>query len=358
VALQHGESLDDAFTGFHGNSAPSSGSGAAAVAVRRLSGEGPPVLVEPRGPGADLPSWAAANRDGVRSLILREGAVLFRGFRDVTVAAFQDTIRALSGEPLGYTERSSPRHRVAGNVYTSTDLPPSQRIFLHNEQSYNLTWPLHVFFHCVVPPGSGGATPIADCRRVYRRLSAEVRSRFEESGYTYVRNFGQGVGLDWREAFQTGDRDEVERYCRSRRIDFRWRSDTELTTVQTRPAVVPHARTGEPLWFNHLTFFNVSTLGEQLAARLVKLFGRDLLPNNTYHADGSEIDLRVLDELRAAYEAETVEFPWQAGDVLMLDNMLTAHGRAPYTPPRQIVVGMAEPCTAADGARQPVPAES
>ena len=63
----------------------------------------------------------------------------------------------------------------------------------------------------------------------------------------------------------------------------------------------------------------------------------------TRGGDGADIEPAALDELRAAYDAETVTIPWQEGDIMMLDNMLAAHGREPYTPPRQIVVGMAEP---------------
>lgn len=37
-----------------------------------------------------------------------------------------------------------------------------------------------------------------------------------------------------------------------------------------------------------------------------------------------------------------VVFPWQTGDVLMLDNMLTAHAREPFQGPRKVVVAMAE----------------
>ena len=51
----------------------------------------------------------------------------------------------------------------------------------------------------------------------------------------------------------------------------------------------------------------------------------------------------MLDELRAAYAAEKVVTPWHEGDILMLDNMLTAHGREAFTLPRRIAVGMTEP---------------
>ena len=317
------------------------------VQTDELSHGGFPTVIRPGLDGVDPIAWAARHRDLVESLLSARGALLFRGF-DIGVDAFERFVAAACGEPLPYTERSSPRSRVSGNIYTSTDHRADAEIFLHNEQSYNLTFPLRILFLCAVPAAAGGATPIADVRRVYRCLSPEVRRPFLDKGYMYVRNFGEGLGLSWQDAFQTTDRDRAEEYCRHNRIDFAWKPDGGLRTWQVRPAAACHPRTGEPCWCNHATFFHVSTLPAPLRDALSSQFAPEDLPNNTYYGDGAPIEAEVLDQLREAYRQETVAVPWQRGDVLMLDNMLCAHGREPFTGPRQVVVGMAEPTSWSD----------
>src|SRR5262249_6833898 len=119
-------------------------------------------------------------------------------------------------------------------------------------------------------------------------------------------------------------------------------------TRQVRPATARHPRTGEVVWFNHATVLHPSTLPPALGAMLRKVFREEDLPNNTYYGDGSPIEASTLDALREAYRAEEVAAPWEEGDVLMLDNVLAAHGRRPFTGPRKVVVGMAEPTRWAD----------
>ena len=190
--------------------------------ARPIAGPPLPLVIEPAREGIDVVAWATAQRRPIRELLLRHGGILFRGFTGGSVETFRSFIAAVSDQPLPYMERTSPRHEVADRVYTSTDYPPRHRIPLHNEQSYNITWPLRIFFHCVIPPASGGGTPVADCRNVYQRISPAVRERLEERDYLYVRHFGTGMGLSWREAFQTDDRAEVERYCADNDIELTW----------------------------------------------------------------------------------------------------------------------------------------
>jgi alpha-ketoglutarate-dependent taurine dioxygenase len=304
-----------------------------------------PLLVEPASPGVDLAGWAASNRDLLEEKLLRHGGILFRGFGLKGPDDLSAVIRAVSGELLEYKERSSPRTQVEGNVYTSTDYPADQPIFLHNENSYQKEWPLKIFFLCRQPPGEGGETPIADCRKVMERIDPEIRERFAERKWMYVRNFGDGFGLSWPTVFQTTDRKVVEKHCREKGIEAEWKEGDRLRTRAVRDAVIAHPKTGEPSWFNHATFFHVATLEPSVREALVAEFSEEDLPANTYYGDGSPIEPEVMEHLRRAYRESTVAFPWQRGDLLMLDNVLVAHGRAPYGGAREILVGMAEPKT-------------
>jgi alpha-ketoglutarate-dependent taurine dioxygenase len=159
----------------------------------------------------------------------------------------------------------------------------------------------------------------------------------------YVRNYNDGFGLTWQTAFRTDDERVVGDYCRLNQIEFEWKGGGRLRTRAVRPTVARHPRTREPLWFNHATFFHVSTLEPLIRDALLAEFDEEDLPYNTYYGDGSPIEASVLDELRGAYEAEKVVFGWQEGDVLLLDNMSVAHGRRPFVGERKVLAGMAEP---------------
>ena len=301
-----------------------------------------PFVITPAAPGIDLCMWAAGNRTFIEANLFDSGAILFRGFNIRTAPDFEQFIRLMSGELLEYRERSSPRRKVSGHVYTSTDYPSEQSIFPHNENSYSHTWPLKVYFFCERPARQGGETPLVNTRKVYDRIHPEIRKRFIEKQCMYVRNFGGGMGLSWQTVFQTTDKTKVEQYCRRAGIEYEWLGPNRLRTRHVRPAATRHPQTGELIWFNHATFFHVSTLEASVREAMLAGISKDDLPNNTYYGDGSEIELPTLDALRDAYSQEIVLFKWERGDVLLVDNMLTAHARRPYVGERSVLVGMAE----------------
>lgn len=314
-----------------------------------VAGRPLPLVCTPAMAGVDLVAWVADNREQVRADLLVHAGVLFRSFGPREVEDFQEIVRILGGDLLTYSYASTPRSRVAGNVYTSTEYPASQEIPLHNELAYSHEWPMKLGFFSIQSAPEGGETPLADSRRVFARIPEEIRRRFAERRLRYVRNYGQGLDLSWADVFKTEDRAEVERFCTEAGIEWTWGDGDSLRTSQVLDAVHRHPETGEEVWFNQAHLFHVSSLGAEARATLENSLGVDNLPRNVYFGDGGPIPDSDLDAVRAAFAAEKVAFRWQDGDVLILENMLVAHGRHPFAGPRRLVVGMSEPYAA--GAR-------
>jgi alpha-ketoglutarate-dependent taurine dioxygenase len=271
------------------------------------------------------------------------GGLLLRGFEVDGVSGFRTFAQGFGHPLLGYEFGSTPRSNLTAGIYSSTEYPAHQSIPLHNEQSYARTWPLKIWFYCPLPSPEGGETPIADSREVYRRMPARLRERWAERGLLYVRNYGGGLDVPWPKVFNTTERAEVESFCRANGISCEWKSDGELRTRQICQAVAQHPRTGEWVWFNQAHLFHVSALEAELREVLLDAVTPEDLPRNVYYADGAPIEESLLDEVRGVLHECQVIFPWQAGDILILDNMLSAHARQPFQGPRQVVVAMAEP---------------
>jgi alpha-ketoglutarate-dependent taurine dioxygenase len=309
---------------------------------------GLPLLIEPRSRGAATLEWLADHREAIDKVVLSAGAVVFRDFGVATAEDFGRFVEAISGPVMTYRERSSPRHEVRDRIYTSTDHPPHQRIFPHNEHSYAQTIPLRLYFHGLRPADRGGATPVADTRRILARLSDRTKQRFRDKGWMYVRNFNDGFGLSWQTSFQTDDRAAVEEYCTREHIGFRWKDGGRLRTWQVRPATIRHPRSGEEAWFNHAAFFHISSMEPDVEEALRLSFREEDLPNNTYYGDGTPIEGATVHELRRAYLAELSAWEWKRGDVLLVDNILASHARDSFEGERKILVAMAEPHTRDD----------
>jgi alpha-ketoglutarate-dependent taurine dioxygenase len=308
-----------------------------------------PLLVEPSAGGAQnknlesLVSASVENKKFLREKLLEHGALLFRGFAVENAADFERFARAFSGKRLlDYAGGVSPRVELGGGVYTSTEYPPQFMLALHNELSYSDKYPKNVYFCCLVAPEQGGETPIGDSRKILKRLRPEILAQFKNKQIRYDRNlFGDsGSGFSWQDAFETADKSKVENYCRQSNIDFKWKDDGKLRLNQTRPATTIHPQTGEEVWFNQADGFHPSNLDRETYNYLISLTSEEEFRLNAFFGDGSPLDRSTLDEIREALKKEMVIFPWQKGDVLILDNLLTAHGRMPFSGARKIVLAM------------------
>ena len=112
--------------------------------------------------------------------------------------------------------------------------------------------------------------------------------------------------------------------------------------------MVRHPLTGQRCWFNQVAFLNEETIDPEVREYLVDLYGEDGLPFNTGFGHGDSIGQDIVRLLNETYEAHTAREPWQAGDVMLVDNIRTAHSREPFSGPREVLVGMGDPVRLAD----------
>lgn len=295
-----------------------------------------PALIE-KDSNKDLSEYILSNKFDFDSNLSKYGAILFRGFEVDTVEKFQFLSEAVNEQLVDYKLRSSPRHKLSDNVYVSTTYPKTQAINMHSESSYDPNYPLRIAFCCITPSELGGQTPIADNRIVLNNIDTKLAKKFREKGILYKRNLTGFLGMSWQESFQTSNKHDVENLCRKNNIEYKWSNEGALELAWSREAIIIHPSTREEVWFNHSMFFNKYSFDLKL---LNVISSDDELPNNTFFGDGEKITKKEFDNIKEAYEKSKVEFDWQKGDVLFLDNILMSHSRNPYEGDREIVVSM------------------
>jgi alpha-ketoglutarate-dependent taurine dioxygenase len=291
----------------------------------------------------DAPEWVVAHRDGLRAAVAERGAVLVRGLELRDHAEVGAVFERLADRLMAEREAFAPRERHPVGVYSSTRWPANQPMCMHHELSYALEAPGLMLFACLTAPVGGGATAVADASAVLDALPRTLVARFEREGWLLTRSYNQEIGSSVAEAFGTDDPADVEAYCRANAITVARHPDGELRTRQRRPAVVRHPVTGQRCWFNQVAFLNQWTLDPDVREYLVEIYGEDGLPFNTRFGDGDPIDEDVVALINEVYSAHTLREPWQSGDLLLVDNIRTAHSREPFTGQREVLVGMADP---------------
>ena len=178
-----------------------------------------PFVIEagkPRGLQA-LHDFARAEKDFLRARLQTAGALLFRGFEVRTAEEFREFVQKFSDrEFFNYAGGASPRFAIRKNVYNSTEYPPHLGLELHNELSYSKNFPHHLYFFCETAPARGGETTLGDSRRILRRICPEIAALFKDRRVLYERHLKaeKGGGYSWPEAFETADKQAVEKLCR------------------------------------------------------------------------------------------------------------------------------------------------
>jgi alpha-ketoglutarate-dependent taurine dioxygenase len=292
--------------------------------------------------GGPAAAWTATHRDDLDARLRTDGLVWLGG-AGVTAPADLAAIRDALGRPdapLG--DRFARREAYPDGVYSWPDWAADRDMCLHHEQGYRLRFPGLLVMGALATANCGGAMLLGDTRAVLTHLPTDLAVRFEKHGWTLARNFRPYLGLSWTEAFGTEDASELASGCADEMVGLAVTKDV-VRTAQRRSAVVTHPATGDRCWFNDVAFFSQWSVPAQERGVLLSAFGPGGTPFNTFSGDGEPVTEAEYDAIIEAYEKSMVRVEWSAGDVLLVDNILTAHGREPYVGPWDVAVALADP---------------
>src|SRR5690606_14832416 len=244
------------------------------------------------------------------------------------------------------------RGAAQGRVFEATAAPADFRLRLHQEMAYLPHYPNFLCFYCHVAPPEGGETIIGDMRDFLPRVDPVFLARIRDKGVFYIRNFRDparstgsplldSVHRTWQEAFYTDSKAHVEAECARMGLGCEWLANGSVSVTYRARGFIDHPQTGQEIWFNQIATQSV-TLENFGPARypLMRDFYSDDYPPpfDTRYGDRSKIDLEDVNGLYPIYDDMVVAIPYRQGDVLLIDNYQTAHGRNPYSGTRDVRV--------------------
>ncbi|MCX2492863.1 TauD/TfdA family dioxygenase [Pedobacter sp. PF22-3] len=285
------------------------------------------------------------NKPFIEEQLLINGAVKFAGVEINALDIFEHIVHSISTRFLNYVDGNSPRVKLSGSVYTSTEYDKSQVITMHNELSYSAKWPNKLFFTCLKPAERGGETLLADSREILQNMNPDIVKEIESRGLLYIRNLhsGDGMGPSWQETFETADKKELNNYCRKYNINYEWADGHNLRLKQPARGIINHRITGERIWFNQADQFHPLHLGAEMMEALELMYGApEYFPMYVSYGDGKEISEDTIREILQTIGRVTKAPEWNKNELLIIDNELAAHGRNSFTGDRKVLVAMSE----------------
>ncbi|MGV9306229.1 TauD/TfdA family dioxygenase [Nonomuraea sp. NPDC004354] len=271
-------------------------------------------------------------------LLADTGALLIRGAGITDAAALVDLAARIGLTAVAQVEPFAARRDLGSGVWSQPAWPRTSPMCMHHELGWMLRPPPYLLIACRRPPASGGCTGVADGRLVLSELPERLVDRVRRHGWTLIRRYAEGpLGMSWQQAFGGLDVAGIEAYAAAEEIDLDWASDT-LITRRSRPALRLTGRDRVAAWSNLLAFCSEWTLDSALREYLVSSMGQLGLPFQTTLGDGSPFTAADVETVDSAYDRVTAYVSWHAGDVLLLDNIRTAHSMTPFTGDREMLV--------------------
>lgn len=290
---------------------------------------------------ADFYAWVSEHKEALHEKLITHGAVLLRGFPVRSAEAFEKLLDHTDYKNMPYIGGAAPRNQVtASRIVTANEAPASEKIPFHHEMAQVPEPPGYIFFYCDIAPDSGGATSIlhsGQACKTFFALNPEFAEKVKNEGVQYTRvmpaetDTASPIGRSWRETFKAKTRTEAEQGMQAAGMSWEWLDDDSVrTTTAVLPAIRFDEETDTEVFFNSMVA--VYTGWDDV---------RNVARKAVTTPDGAELHEGTITALIEEMDNLAVNFRWQPGDVLMINNHTVLHARQPFEGNRRILAAIA-----------------
>ena len=287
--------------------------------------------------------WIKSKLPELEAKLGETGAILFRGFPVNSAETFDEFSNSFGYPNFTYKESLSNAVRInfTERVFTANEAPKDVEIFLHHEMAQTPISPSKLFFFCKSAAEEGGETPLCRSDMLFEDLAKQMpalAADFVSKGLKYTTQMpaeddpNSGQGRSWKSTLSVQDDVEAEQKLTLLGYSWEWLADGSLrATTPILPAVIDMGN-DKKVFYNQLIAAYMGWKGVRENPSSAITFG-----------DGADIPLEGLQLAVKLSEKYTFDLPWQDGDVALVDNYMTMHGRRPFLGERkrQVLVSLA-----------------
>lgn len=287
-------------------------------------------------------SWIQHNKSELENQLAKSGTLLFRGFPVNSAETFDKFSAAFDYPSFLYKDSLSNAVRInfTERVFTANEAPKDVEIYLHHEMAQTPISPDKLFFFCKSAADEGGASPICRSDQLYKALQAqdpELADTFRNKGVKYTtmmpaaNDHNSGQGRSWMSTLSVDSISAAESKLKHLGYSWEWQHDGSLKAITPVLPAVKQLKDGTEVFYNQLIAAYLGWKGVKENPATAISFG-----------DDSPIPKEALDLIVTLSAEFTFDVPWKDGDVALIDNQLTMHGRRPFSGdrPRQVLVAL------------------
>ena len=280
-------------------------------------------------------SWVRENIATLQQELSYTGALLFRGFPVTDAESYHNFFSAFGYDRFTYQESLSNAVRInfTDLVFSANEAPKEVEIYLHNEMAQTPIYPTIISLFCERAATRGGATMLCRTDHLYQDIAAaepELTGKLAQVGIKYTTRMPSGdnpqsaQGRGWQSTLSVESKQQAEQKLFSLGYSWHWHPDGSLSAQTKALPAIQSISDGRQVFFNQLIAAYQGWQGIKDNPSAGLCFG-----------DDTEIPAKFLATASAIAESNTYDLMWQDGDVAIVDNHLTMHGRRPYAGERQ-----------------------